>query len=435
MEKVIEFLTSVKLQAYSQNFEQEGYDDMEFIESMSETQINVMLINVGMSQKPGHKQRFFAGLSIRTSKQVHGVPNQADDDKTTKTVPEIWPENVSKLLVPNPLSEKIAFGNDLLSELYNSIYPLLSPEQFKNYFLSQKLSRWSINQDYQNMKTSLNILEDPNSKDGNAKHFQRLCSKDYSVKAGDKTISENTKSLLDTKMDRLQCLLKQIKDKRSKLFNESNETKPWKFNELKFYDDIITNIKNLEKTLLEKNSILISNIETINRRLATSTEQSVERKRKLRREKEGKRKEKKAKESRTLNNCRKLLSQLTNGKVQYNTLQENRKLQLSEINLEAKLTPRFHLKPLIKLIEEDLISTDAMQIIKEMQEAMERQMSTKKPSKQPLKGNQKTLFHYLSKQPTSSSAPSSSSSSRIEISESESDTSSSESDIDFTENK
>ena len=112
------------------------------------------------------------------------------------------------------------------------------------------MSCWSINQDYQKIKMSVDLLQDCNTQVGNAKHFQRLCSKNYSVKVGIKKISEGTKILLNTKMDKL---LKLIKHKRKKtLFNESIETKPWTFNNLRFYDDKINLFTKLGKKRLNR---------------------------------------------------------------------------------------------------------------------------------------------------------------------------------------
>ena len=86
-----------------------------------------------MSSKSGHKLKSVAALSIQTSKKVHGEPNQinTDDQEKIKTDPEILSENVTKLLVANPLTEKIVFGNDLLSDLYRDVYSMLTFEKFK----------------------------------------------------------------------------------------------------------------------------------------------------------------------------------------------------------------------------------------------------------------------------------------------------------------
>ena len=63
MEEVIKFLSSVKLDNYSKEFEINGYGDL-FILTITEVQINNMLKTVGMYEKPGHKF-FFCSFKIQ----------------------------------------------------------------------------------------------------------------------------------------------------------------------------------------------------------------------------------------------------------------------------------------------------------------------------------------------------------------------------------
>ena len=164
----------------------------------------------------------------------------------------------------------------------------------------------------------------------------------------------------------MKTLSTNLKEQRSTLFNESNEVVSWKCNELRFYDQQLEVVLNLEKLLQEKKSIFITNCEIIKRRLNASNETQLERKRKLRRQKEGARKEKKAKLTRLLNNCDKLMNVLTKGKLKFGS-----KVKLEHIDVEAKLLPRFHLKPIQKLLDDDLVDIDALQIVMEMRDRME----------------------------------------------------------------
>ena len=85
----------------------------------------------------------------------------------------------------------------------------------------------------------------------------------------------------------MKTLSTNLKEQRSTLFNESNEVVSWKCNELRFYGQQLEVVLNLEKLLQEKKSIFITNCEIIKRRLNPSNETQLERKRKLRRQKEG----------------------------------------------------------------------------------------------------------------------------------------------------
>lgn len=50
----------------------------------------------------------------------------------------IGPVTVKDLWIPNPLTPHSKFNNTLLIELYEAIYGLISPIQFKNEVLQQR---------------------------------------------------------------------------------------------------------------------------------------------------------------------------------------------------------------------------------------------------------------------------------------------------------
>ena len=75
MKKVMEFLRSTKLEKFSKSFENNGYDELDFIESMTEIQLNDMLRAVGIYKRPGHRVTFFAAFSMLKSKKKYRVPN------------------------------------------------------------------------------------------------------------------------------------------------------------------------------------------------------------------------------------------------------------------------------------------------------------------------------------------------------------------------
>ena len=94
----MEFLRSTKLEKYSECFENNGYDDLDFIENKTKVQLIDMLRTVGIHEKPGHILKLFAAFSILKYKKKHGVPNQVDCEKEEpKSLKEIWAKNVQKL--------------------------------------------------------------------------------------------------------------------------------------------------------------------------------------------------------------------------------------------------------------------------------------------------------------------------------------------------
>ena len=71
-----------------------------------------------------------------------------------------------------------------------------------------------------------------------------------------------------------------------------------------------------------------------------------------------------------------MMSVLTNGKVKFDFITKEGKLQLEDIDVEAIRLPRFHLKPLRKLIDDKLVNNEALQVVIEMQDKMEDQIKT-----------------------------------------------------------
>ena len=100
------------------------------------------------------------------------------------------------MLIPNPHNEKLTFFNEVLCELFNSVYDFLPPYEFKNYVISQRQMRWKVCQDVKAaVKLCNELIEDSNSKSGyaiNIRKFQEYLSKPVSnVK-----YAENTKENL-----------------------------------------------------------------------------------------------------------------------------------------------------------------------------------------------------------------------------------------------
>ena len=85
----------------------------------------------------------------------------------------------------------------LLSELYRDIYNLIQLQQFKDFILSQRCSHWSIIQKVISEKSSTDKLLDPNSKNGQAQHFQRLGLQDFPAKVREKNVADDMKLILN----------------------------------------------------------------------------------------------------------------------------------------------------------------------------------------------------------------------------------------------
>ena len=54
------------------------------------------------------------------------------------------PSFLKDLVIPNPLRDFHKFYNELLEELYDSMYDLVSPDQFKQYVVNQRAHHWKL---------------------------------------------------------------------------------------------------------------------------------------------------------------------------------------------------------------------------------------------------------------------------------------------------
>ncbi len=86
----------------------------------------------------------------------------------------IGPATVKDLWIPNPLAPQLEFNNAVLIGLYEAIYDLIPPIQFKNEVLEQRHTRWKIQRTVNEWKKRVNNLLRGGSKDGNSQNIQRF---------------------------------------------------------------------------------------------------------------------------------------------------------------------------------------------------------------------------------------------------------------------
>ena len=65
-------------------------------------------------------------------------------DKHTSCVCFLDPSFLKDLVIPNPLRDFHKFYNERLEELYDSMCDLVSPDQFKQYVVNQRVHRWKL---------------------------------------------------------------------------------------------------------------------------------------------------------------------------------------------------------------------------------------------------------------------------------------------------
>ena len=57
--------------------------------------------------------------------------------------------------------------------------------------------------------------------------------------------------------------------------------------------------------------------------------------------------------------------------IKFDCIIKERKSKLKDIDVEAKLLPQFHLKPLRKLIDDKLVNNESLQVVIEMRDQIE----------------------------------------------------------------
>lgn len=132
------------------------------------------------------------------------------------------------------------------------------------------------------VKKTDNILSE-DSKDGRAKNVRFSKEQLTSITPGDRAKAESSHPIVKNMAAICEAKMKELKEKRSHLFDSSNEVRPWKANELRFYDDSLKRVENCLKKLQKASSNIESNINVLKRRLSDDADQEKEQKRRKKR--------------------------------------------------------------------------------------------------------------------------------------------------------
>ncbi len=77
-EEIKNFLERNNLAQYYDSFLNLGYDDLPQLLEMSAEDLTVVIAEVGLVHKPGHRKRFVAALQMLNSKSKNGEPSHFD---------------------------------------------------------------------------------------------------------------------------------------------------------------------------------------------------------------------------------------------------------------------------------------------------------------------------------------------------------------------
>ena len=81
---------------------------------------------------------------------------------------------------PKSTPHQLVFYTEVLTELYQSIYGLVSPGQFKDCLLAQHHQQWRLKRANNNFIRSYNNLLSLESKDGNSINVRKFANSDLS---------------------------------------------------------------------------------------------------------------------------------------------------------------------------------------------------------------------------------------------------------------
>ena len=158
------------------------------------------------------------------------------------------------------------FYNKVLCELFESIYDLIAPLQFKNYVIEQRIMQWKIWNTIASLKNSFQNIFNDESRDGNAKNVQKFTSEMKSFKTGDRAKALAAQGIIEKLLAKVNDIRCTIFENRSSLFDKVNEVKPWKANELKFYDNNLEELKSMKVKLEESQTKVITNCNLLSRK-------------------------------------------------------------------------------------------------------------------------------------------------------------------------
>ena len=272
------------------------------------------------------------------------------------------PSHLKDIELPTALKESHIFFNQLLHELFEEIYDLLSPVQFKDYVISQRVIRWKLVSTVEEIKKSFNDLLVTHSS-GYGENVVKYTSEEasqFTVK--DLRRPENTSKIIKELLVKINDASSLITTYHSNLFDGNHVIKSWKVNEMAFYDSLIdecVQMKNATELALGKINSLPFNLK---RRFSVASADEEEEKRVKKRKQENMTKTVNDKKKRLTTSSLNLLKEIVAKNKSYLNekiiKQVEKSEMLSSISLKislptlekfldnTKLLPRFHLDSL-----------------------------------------------------------------------------------------
>lgn len=251
-----------------------------------------------------------------------------------------------------------------------------------------------------------NILLSSESRDGRAINIV-LFSKETvgKIKSGDLSKAESANKVLENLIADASKAVKEICDFRTSLFDKDMNVKSWKANEMKFLDSCKINLENIIRSAEKIQSSIITNVNVLKRKINPQAEKTAEEKRKKRRVTESKRRSAKERRKRLIVKGGEVIKLITKGKLSLDDLRKDnaeKLIQLSDLETDTKLVPRYHHKAVLWLIEEKLFEPAALAFVQSLADKMQANLGkafqrNKEKKEKHLKSKpQRTIFQWFS---------------------------------------
>ena len=261
------------------------------------------------------------------------------------------------------------FYNKVLRDLFLSSFDLMAPLQFKDYVLTQRISRWKTQNEIEEQCRKYSALMNSSSKDGNAMNVVKFGSGELTTfKPGDLSKAESCQEQIGQAIKNVEAQITVVRRKRSDLFDSNNEVKHYRANELEFMDEQKDLLEGVLNKLKRTHTVIVSNVNVLKRKLDIQQDKEVESKRKKINRKKTEARSLRDKNNRLMVKVEETVKLLTNGRLTYREVSqgEDTKITSSDICTDCILKPRFHTIALEYLLTNNFFHADALEFAENM---------------------------------------------------------------------
>eukprot|EP00794_Sanderia_malayensis_P001531 gene1531-1694_t len=299
------FLKKHGMVQYWSQFDQNGYDDLNQLMSMTSDQLEEALSVDMKISKIGHCKKLKALLTIESlkDKDEEKQPVKTADKAKLQKLPDAIAE---RLLIPNPLTEKHKFFNEILIEIFRESYEMMSVESFTRYVISQRETRWRLKITSDKIKSYEAKLAD--SPDDHWQNVRNYTSQTV-LTHKDLKIAEQSEAFVGGILKTITDFITECKNMKSNLFMNGKICN-WKANELHFLDNLIKECGRIDSKFVKVKGDITRCINYLNQRVVKQDAEHHERKRSKRRAKENSRKAIKRKHMRDVRSAINVLGQV-----------------------------------------------------------------------------------------------------------------------------